>query len=89
MEFRRALEDLTAPVVDNLDRQHIEELWNKPIPDFLRIKSNNKARENSYPSETAQNEHNIKRRTAPVVPGDRINDITCSTFLCFLHMSNA
>ena len=33
-------------------------------------------KENSYPSESAQNEHNNKPGTAPPVPGDRINDIT-------------
>ena len=48
-------------------------------------------RENSYPSETAQNEHNDKPGTAPLVPGDRINDIPWrgSTCLCVLQMSNA
>ena len=49
------------------------------------------ARENSYPSGPAQNEHNNKLRTAPLVPGDRINDITWrgSKCLCILQMSNA
>ena len=32
-------------------------------------------RGNSYPSWSAQNEHNNKPRTAPLVPRDRNNDI--------------
>ena len=48
-------------------------------------------RENSYPSATAQNEHNNKPGTAPLVLGDRINDITWrgSKCLCVLQMSHA
>ena len=46
-------------------------------------------RENSDPSETAQNEHNNKP-TALLVPGDRINDITWRGSKCLfaLQMTN-
>ena len=49
------------------------------------------SRENSYHSGTAQSEHNSNPRTAPLVPGDKINDIILrgSKCLCILQMSNA
>ena len=53
--------------------------------------SDTPSREISYPSETVQNEHTNKPGTTPLVPEDRINDITWrgSKCLCVLQMSNA
>ena len=42
-----------------------------------------RTRENSNPSERAQNKQNNKPGTAPLAPGDRVNDIT------WRDMSNA